>query len=53
MHKMQQQGVTHLIEMGPGKVLTGLTRRIDKSLTALPVFDVDSLNNAINKLTEE
>lgn len=52
VQKMQQQGITHLIEMGPGKVLTGLTKRIDKSLTALPVFDVDSLNNAKNKLTE-
>ncbi len=53
VQKMQQQGITHLIEMGPGKVLTGLTKRIDKSLTALPVFDVDSLNNAKNKLTED
>ncbi len=53
VQKMQQQGVTHLIEMGPGKVLTGLTRRIDKRLTALPVFDIDSLNAAKAQLTED
>src|SRR5699024_4615552 len=28
---MRMQGVTHVVECGPGKVLTGLTRRIDKS----------------------
>lgn len=40
---MQQQGITGLIECGPGKVLNGLTRRIDKSLQAFAVFDAASL----------
>ncbi len=31
LHKL---GAEKLIEAGPGKVLTGLTRRIEKSLTA-------------------
>jgi len=53
VQNIQQQGISHLIEMGPGKVLTGLTKRIDKGLTALPVFDVDSLNTAKTKLTED
>jgi [acyl-carrier-protein] S-malonyltransferase len=30
---MKEQGVTELIELGAGKVLTGLTKRIDKELT--------------------
>jgi [acyl-carrier-protein] S-malonyltransferase len=30
---MKEQGVTDLIELGAGKVLTGLTKRIDKELT--------------------
>lgn len=51
--KMKSEGVTHLIEFGPGKVLTGLTKRIDKSLIGLPVFDIDSLNSTITKLKEE
>lgn len=37
------QGVDTLIECGPGKVLAGLTKRIDKSLSAQPLFDVASL----------
>ena len=43
---MQATGVTDLIEMGPGKVLTGLTRRIEKSLGAHAVYDIDSLRQA-------
>ncbi|MBE7216620.1 ACP S-malonyltransferase [Shewanella benthica] len=40
---ISEQGVTHLFEMGPGKVLTGLAKRIDRSLTAKVVNDVASL----------
>ncbi|MBL7003478.1 MAG: ACP S-malonyltransferase [Gammaproteobacteria bacterium] len=53
VQKMQQQGVTHLIEMGPGKVLAGLTKRIDKSLKALPVYDSESLEQAKTTLAED
>ncbi|SHH22286.1 ACP S-malonyltransferase [Ferrimonas marina] len=34
VQKMAEQGVSQLFECGPGKVLAGLTKRIDKSLTA-------------------
>ena len=37
------QGVDTLVECGPGKVLAGLAKRIDKSLNAQPLFDVASL----------
>ena len=47
------QGVDKLIECGPGKVLAGLTRRIDKSITGLPIFDSISLEKAIKSLEEE
>ncbi|BDX06647.1 ACP S-malonyltransferase [Planctobacterium marinum] len=33
VQKMAADGVTQLVECGPGKVLTGLTKRIDKSLS--------------------
>ena len=49
---MQQQGIEALIECGPGKVLTGLTRRIDKSLQAHAVFDADSLASTRQSLVE-
>ena len=41
------RGVTLLVEMGPGKVLTGLVKRIDKTLAAYPVYDPESLEAAL------
>lgn len=46
------QGVTKIVECGPGKVLAGLTKRIDKSITAMPVFDSTTLEKAITSLGE-
>ncbi len=43
----KQEGVGQLIEFGPGKVLTGLTRRIDKSLSCQAAFDEASLEKAL------
>lgn len=50
--EMQRHGVAGLIECGPGRVLTGLTRRIDKSLEAHAVFDAASLESTRQTLTE-
>lgn len=44
---MGKQGVTRIIEAGPGKVLTGLCKRIDKSIAATAVFDTASLTSAL------
>ena len=43
VEKMAAQGIEVLVEMGPGKVLTGLTGRIVKELSAQAVNDVKSL----------
>jgi [acyl-carrier-protein] S-malonyltransferase len=48
IQKLSAQGVTHIIEFGPGKVLTGLVQRIDKSITAHAVFDPTSLQIALD-----
>jgi [acyl-carrier-protein] S-malonyltransferase len=46
------QGVEILVECGPGKVLAGLTKRIDKTLQALPVFDSATLQKTQEVLGE-
>lgn len=47
------QGVTAVVEMGPGKVLAGLCKRIDRSLQALPVESPATLQKAIDSLSVE
>ncbi len=47
---MAKQGVTQVVECGPGKVLAGLTKRINDQLTGVPVFDEVSLNEALAHL---
>lgn len=42
---MKENGVSTLIELGAGKVLSGLTRRIDRELSASPLGTVDSLES--------
>ena len=49
--KMKEYGTEKLIEAGPGKVLSGLTRRIDKSLSASAIIDVNSLKSTIEEIS--
>ncbi len=44
------RGAQVVIEAGPGKVLTGLIKRIDKTLSPLPVFDPASLEKALETI---
>ena len=41
------KGITQLLEIGPGKVLTGLTKRISKEMNAAAVNDIASLDAAL------
>jgi [acyl-carrier-protein] S-malonyltransferase len=44
---MAAAGVTHFVECGPGKVLAGLTKRIDPKLESHAVTDPQSLQQAL------
>jgi len=47
---MKQAGVTHVVECGPGKVLTGLVKRIDRDLATFNITDPASLQQALDAL---
>ena len=49
---MQTMEVTCVMEIGPGKVLTGLNKRIDKSLKSLCINDNPSLESALTSIEE-
>jgi [acyl-carrier-protein] S-malonyltransferase len=40
---LKARGITHLVECGPGKVLAGLTKRIDPELVGAALFDPATL----------
>lgn len=48
---LQKQGVDTIVECGPGKVLTGMVKRIAPELTAASLFDLTTLNEAKDLLT--
>ncbi|WP_291516694.1 ACP S-malonyltransferase [Acidovorax sp.] len=43
VHALKARGVTHIVESGPGKVLAGLTKRIDPELVGLALYDMATL----------
>ena len=47
VQKMASLGITQLIECGPGKVLTGLAKRIDGTLTADAIVDQASMDTLL------
>ena len=47
IQKMAAMGVTHVVECGPGKVLAGLTKRIDGNLQGFALADRASLEQAL------
>jgi [acyl-carrier-protein] S-malonyltransferase len=50
---MGAQGVEHLVECGPGKVLVGLNKRINKGMGTFETLDPDSLMKALETLKGE
>ncbi|MGQ0511565.1 MAG: ACP S-malonyltransferase [Betaproteobacteria bacterium] len=50
VRKMAAEGVTHVVEAGPGKVLAGAIRRIDGGLQGIALTDRASLEQAVATL---
>ena len=49
MRLLISQGVQIFVEIGPGKVLCGLMRQIDRSRTCVSVGDVASLGKTLDQ----
>jgi [acyl-carrier-protein] S-malonyltransferase len=49
---MAAAGVTHVVECGPGRVLSGLTKRIVPELESLAISGPDSIADALGQLKE-
>lgn len=47
---MIQNGVDTFIEIGPGKVLSGLIKKIDKSVNVYSISDIETMNDVIEKI---
>jgi len=52
VHEMIELGVMIFVEVGPGKVLSGLMRQIDRSVRCFNVEDAASLQAMLDKITQ-
>jgi [acyl-carrier-protein] S-malonyltransferase len=50
IQSMKQQGITHVVECGPGKVLSGTIKRIEPDMVALSVTDPETMQVALDTL---
>lgn len=53
IQQMIEQGATIFVECGPGKVLSGLVKKIDRSVTTYCVYDEVTLQQVITELGDE
>ncbi len=49
IRRMRADGVDKLVECGPGKVLVGLNKRIEKDMATIAITDAASLAQALNE----
>jgi [acyl-carrier-protein] S-malonyltransferase len=52
IRELIEQGATAFVEVGPGRVLSGLLRQIDRSVHSLNVEDAKSLQTAVERLQQ-
>lgn len=52
IQRIVQEGVNTMVECGPGKVLSGLTKRIDRTIKSYPIYDNETLDKATSALNQ-
>lgn len=50
IRRMADEGVTHVVECGPGRVLAGLTRRVVPTVESLALTDPTTIGEALSRL---
>ncbi|MBX3631029.1 MAG: ACP S-malonyltransferase [Nitrosomonas sp.] len=50
IRQLAADGITHIVECGPGNILTGLDKRIDRSLQHLPLSNGEAVKEAVSVL---
>jgi [acyl-carrier-protein] S-malonyltransferase len=50
INSFSQQNIQSIVECGPGNVLVGLNKRINRQMNALSTYDVDNLRKAIESV---
>jgi [acyl-carrier-protein] S-malonyltransferase len=52
IQSMARNGITHVGECGPGKVLAGMTKRIESGLQGFALADTASLDQAVQSFQQ-
>ena len=47
---MAAQGVTHVVECGPGKVLAGMVKRIDKNIHIFGISSPETIDSVLTQI---
>ena len=48
INKLAENGVTKIYEIGPGKVLAGLIKKINKEIEVINIENVENLSNLVD-----